>query len=219
MIIRYRSGKYLEILHTRTRYIHARERLRGAGARAGRAAARAQRCLKHSSLPRGLFGSQCESSFGLSTLDDARRDVFAQGRAVFESVAGAASYQPDVVEIGMAVDKEIAVRRVFVLANPRLDERRVRQPRKAPGQKRARQLKRIFSQVALGGVRVNRLAVTIEPEFEAAIFQVGHAVSFGAEIDPGRRQRRGEARVARRDTEKIHLLASRANSISEQRGK
>src|SRR5262249_2207943 len=81
----------------------------------------------------------------------------------------------------------------------------------------ARRFDRISSQVSLGGVRVNGLAVTIEPEFEAAIFKVGQAVSFGAEIEPGRSCRRSEARVARRDAEEIDLLARRVNSTSEQR--
>src|SRR5262245_59845550 len=89
--------------------------------------------------------------------------------------------------------------------------------RKSPGKKRARQFERISTQISLGGVRVNGLAMTIEPEFEAAIFKVGQAVSFGAEIDPGRRHRRSETRVARRDAEEVDLLARRVNSISKQR--
>src|SRR5262245_38718464 len=68
-----------------------------------------KRKLKHCPLPRGLFSRQCKSSFDLSAFDNARRDVFAQRGAVFESVARAASSQPDVVEIGMAVNQEIAV--------------------------------------------------------------------------------------------------------------
>ena len=111
----------------------------------------------------------------LSAFDDSRRDVFARGR-VCRPVAGAASSQPDVIEIGMAVDQEIAVRGVLVLADARFDKRRADQGRKAPGQKKARASSVIFSQVALGGIRINRFAVTIEREFEAAIFQVGHAV-------------------------------------------
>src|SRR5262245_11259324 len=163
--------------------------------------------LKDRPIPRSLFGSQCKSLFDLSAFCDARRDIFAQRRAVFESVAGAASGEPDIVEIWMAVDQEIAVRSVFVLADARFDERGARQRRKPPGHKRARHLERVFGHLALGGVGVNRFAVTIEREFEASIFQVRHAVGFSAEVDPGRRQRRGESRFACGNAEKVNLLA------------
>ena len=83
---------------------------------------RAALYLKHSPLPRGLFGRQRKPPLDLSAFDDARRDVFAQRGAVFEPMAGAASYQPYVVEIGMAVDQEIAVRSVLVLADARFDQ-------------------------------------------------------------------------------------------------
>src|SRR5882672_1614293 len=97
----------------------------------------------------------------------------------------------------MAVDQEIAVRRVLVLADARFDERSAGQRRKSPGHKSARRRKRFFSHAALGRIRVNRFAMTIERELEAAIFQIWHAIGFSAEIEPCRHQRRSEADVAR----------------------
>jgi hypothetical protein len=54
-------------------------------------------------------------------VQDTRGDILADGGTVFEAVSGAAADQPDVCEIGMAVDQEIAVGCIFVLADARFN--------------------------------------------------------------------------------------------------
>ena len=61
-------------------------------------------------------------------------DVSPDDRPVLEAVAGAAADQPDVVEVGMPVDHEMAVRRGFVLADPGLDHGRIGQVGEASSQ-------------------------------------------------------------------------------------
>src|SRR6516162_9471151 len=48
-----------------------------------------------------------------------RRRIFAERRAVLESVAGAPSRKPDILDLWMPVDQKISVRSVFVLAYAR----------------------------------------------------------------------------------------------------
>jgi len=55
---------------------------------------------------------------------DHTRQFFAQRRPVFVSVPRTAAGQPDVLRLGMAVEKEMLVRRVFVLANASFKQRR-----------------------------------------------------------------------------------------------
>jgi hypothetical protein len=53
------------------------------------------------------------------------RRHLADRRTVFESEARTASRNPDVPSLRVAVKNEVAVPRLLVLANARLDERRV----------------------------------------------------------------------------------------------
>src|SRR6185503_13350358 len=52
------------------------------------------------------------------------RDELADGRAVLEAVPRAAAHEPGVRRRGVAVDDEMVVRRVLVLADARLEQRR-----------------------------------------------------------------------------------------------
>ena len=60
------------------------------------------------------------------------RHVFPDGRSHLESMAGAAAGEPDIVGGGMAVEKEIGVGSVFVLADAALDNGLSRKGRKPP---------------------------------------------------------------------------------------
>src|SRR5688572_16730692 len=59
--------------------------------------------------------------------------------------------------------------------------------------------------------------MTIEPQFKTAIFQIGHAIGFSAEIYPGRHQRRGESRVTGGGAEEVDLLTRRMYSTFQYR--
>src|SRR5262245_39556860 len=82
---------------------------------------------------RAFLRRQSEPRFGPPPIDNPRRDISAQRRPMLEPVTRSPADQPHVGEIGMAVTQEIAVRGVFVLADARFDERRVRQRRESFG--------------------------------------------------------------------------------------
>src|SRR3989442_12336850 len=72
-----------------------------------------------------FFRSEREARLDGAALGDPRGDVLAQYGSVFEAVPRAAAHQPDVFKRGMAVDQEVAVRGVLVLADAALNHRSV----------------------------------------------------------------------------------------------
>src|ERR1039457_313897 len=79
-----------------------------------------------------LLGGQAEAGLRLPALHDASGYILAHRRTVLEAVAGATAHQPHVLAFGMAVDQEIAVGRVLVLADLARHQRRVLEAGKAP---------------------------------------------------------------------------------------
>src|ERR1035438_7281870 len=71
------------------------------------------------------FAGEREAGFGSAGAGDDLRGVLADGGAVFEAVTGAAADEPDAVALGMAIDQEIAVGAVRVLADAGFGERSV----------------------------------------------------------------------------------------------
>ncbi len=58
---------------------------------------------------------------------------FAQCWTMLEAVPGASSEQPDSFMSGVAIDDEIIVGRIFILANPGLEQRSILQSREPEG--------------------------------------------------------------------------------------
>src|ERR1700747_1159385 len=89
----------------------------------------------------------------------AGRYVFSQRWTVLEAVAGAAAYQPDVVELRMAINQEISVRGVFVLTDAHFDYRCVLQSREATRDECSRGVQRFRAGDARLRVGINARAV------------------------------------------------------------
>ena len=87
---------------------------------------------------------------------------------MFEAVAGTAAGQPDVIEVRVAVDQEIAVAGVFVLADAGFGEGRVPESGKTFGEIAARFRQTLGAQAAISRIRIERPAVAVEGEFESA---------------------------------------------------
>src|SRR5882724_11429735 len=81
--------------------------------------------LEYRTFLPGGFAGKGKAGFRFSFAADLRRQVFAEGGAVFESVAGAAAHKPNVGHFRMTVDQKIAVGGVFVLADAGFDDGRV----------------------------------------------------------------------------------------------
>ena len=160
---------------------------------------RSSALVDRSRLRPGL-ARQGEAGFdGQRGIGDVRRHAPAHGRAVLEAVPRAAADQPDPLVPGQAVDQEIAVRAVLVLADPAVDERRVGEPGEAlreigPGRRDA-----FGGHAPVLRVRIDLGPVPVEGELEALPLQFRHAVDqvAGVEIGPDRQFGRGEPRCRR----------------------
>src|SRR5580698_9149164 len=102
----------------------------------------------------------------------------------------------------MLINQKISVGSALVLADARFDDGRVLQGREAAGDKFARE----FDGGHAGGtglrVGVNGGAMMIVGNFEAAIFQVGHAVEFVFQVEPGGEGFLAELNIPWGDSEK-----------------
>jgi hypothetical protein len=111
------------------------------------------------------------------------------------------------LKIRVLINQKISIGSAFVLADARFDDRRVFQGREAAGDKFARG----FDGGDAGGaglrVGISRCAVLIVGNFQAAIFQVRHAVKFIFQIQPGGQGFLAELNLSLRHSEKYNLLA------------
>src|SRR5437764_13972180 len=95
---------------------------------------------------------------------------------MFESVAGAAAGNPDIVKIRMAVNEKVAVGSIFILADTGLQDRRIVHCGKMFFQEAAKTVDRGGLDHAAAGIRVEARAVTVKSDLEAAVFDVGKRV-------------------------------------------
>src|SRR4051794_39139758 len=111
--------------------------------------------------------------------------VAADGRAVLEAVAGAGADEQHVGPLGVEIDQEVAIGAVLILADPSLVERAAAQGREAPLHEGAH-----FGEGGGGGgavalVRVDRRAVLVVGDLEAAALEVREAVEDVAGVEVG----------------------------------
>src|SRR3954469_10408260 len=86
-------------------------------------------------LPRGMAGTvEAEEGIGGAVFEEDAGDVLPEGRRELEAMAGAAAEEPDVAGVRMAVEKQVAVRAVLVLADAGLHDGLARQAGEAAGQ-------------------------------------------------------------------------------------
>src|SRR5580704_6722637 len=154
-------------------------------------------------------------------MQNARRSILTHRRAVFEAMPGTSADQPDVGVVRVAVDQEIAIGRVLVLADPRFEERGVPQRGKALPEEIARGGERIGGRCAIRGVGIDGRAMAVEGDFHATAFQIGKSVGSArvAEIDPNRHGRGRETLVAGGWAEEEGLLSRGCDAFAKQIGK
>ena len=75
-------------------------------------------------------------------MQNSSAQIFAQRRPVLKAMSRASARDPDIFKLRMAVDQEIAVGAVLILADARLVERPPRERRKAPRHVGAHQIGR-----------------------------------------------------------------------------
>src|SRR3954452_6797947 len=102
-------------------------------------------------------------------------------------MTGAAAEEPDVLCVRMAIDDEIAVGAVLVLADFRRQQRRLRELREALAEELARALDALRARDALHRRRIDGLATRVVGDLEPLPVDARHAVDdVRAEVDPDR---------------------------------
>ena len=96
-------------------------------------------------------------------MQDEIGEVTPHGRAVFETVTTAATGQPHIVPGRVSIDQQVAIVRVFVLANPGFGQRASRQRRKTPCEIGSNIGERLVRDPAVGRVRVDAGSMGGEP--------------------------------------------------------
>ena len=81
--------------------------------------------LVHRAVLDRVLGGQGEARFGRGSVENLAGDVLAKCGPMFEPMARAPAGKPYIFHFRVPIHKEIAARRVFVLAHARLNDRRV----------------------------------------------------------------------------------------------
>src|SRR6266700_5446378 len=164
-----------------------------------------------------LFRGEREARLDGATLGDPRGHVLAQYGAVFEAVPRAAAHQPDVFKRGMAVDQEVAVRGVLVLADAAFNHGGIFHGGEKMLSVPAGFLQPFEGRDSPAGVGVKRRTVPVNRHLKTSVLKVGHAVSLiVTQVDPRRQRGRLEPWVTRRHAEEEDLLARRKYAVAEQ---
>ena len=109
-------------------------------------------------------------------MQDSPAQVFSQRGTMFKAMARASADNPHIFKLRMAVDQEIAVPCIFILADARLKHRRVLQLRYI--------LPQIFSQLGYRrfpyyshiAVGIEALSVAIKSNLESAALYIGQGI-------------------------------------------
>src|SRR6516164_4972417 len=116
----------------------------------------------------------------------------------------------------MAVDEEVPIRGVFVLANARLDNQRACQGREAACDKTPRPLHTFWRDQAGLCIGVNALAMRVVGKFQAACLDLRHAVSLFLLEQPCWQSGSRKTRIARGRAEEEYFLAGGEDSLAKQ---
>src|SRR5689334_8714300 len=119
----------------------------------------------------------------------------------------------------MTVDQKVAVGSVLVLADACFDDRRVLQIRQSQSKQTAYFFQSLSGRNSIAAVWIERRAMPIDCDLDAASIDVGQAISFAFEIDPGWHRRRLESIVAGGRSKIENFLPRWLNAICEQAGK
>ena len=118
----------------------------------------------------------------------------------------------------MLINQKIAIGGVFVLADARFDDGGVFQGGKPAREKFFCGGDAFGSSDARLRVGIDGGAVAIVGDFEAASFEIGHAVEFVAQDEPRGQCGRLEARVGGRDAEEENFLSRNEDAIANEVG-
>src|SRR5262249_24718881 len=150
---------------------------------------------EHGAVLNGRFRSEAVAGLRFSSgPEDLRCNVFAQRRAVLEPMTGPSTNEPNVLQAGMQIVQELAVRAVLVLADARFHKRRILESGEQVAQAAAHFDDLFPGDEAVGGIGVERRAVPVVGDLESSVLEIGNAVEV--DVDPGGHGGRRPAAVA-----------------------
>src|SRR5579863_3647932 len=119
----------------------------------------------------------------------------------------------------MPVDQKISVGSIFVLADARLDHRRIAHCRKTAGNVFLNHFSLGRRRQARLRVGIDALSMMVERNLQPAAFDVRHSVILVFLKEPGRQSWRRESRVSRRHAKKENFLPAWKNAMPKNLGK
>src|SRR6266852_2348852 len=128
---------------------------------------------------------------------------------MLEAMAGPAANDPDIFRFRVAIQDEVVVCGVLILAHPALKQRGASHRREARAQIGTRRCQFFLRDLALHGGGINDRSTCVISDLEAAPVIPRNAIKeVLAVINPNRHLRFGEAQVACASAEEEHLLTS-----------
>ena len=171
----------------------------------------------------GALGCQGEPWLDLYASGEESTEVIADCRPMFKSMAGTAPDQPDVVEVGVSVDKEVAVPGDCILADACIEQLGSAERRKTSGHQAPCGQHSTGRGQAITGVRIERRTMLVQPDLKAAPVEVRNPVNAVFEVDPGGHCRGRKASIPRLASEEKDLLPGgvkeRPEHVRKQFGK
>jgi hypothetical protein len=116
------------------------------------------------------------------------------------------------------INQKISVGSIFVLADARFDDWRILKSREAAGNEIAGGFDGGHAGDAGLRIGICRSAVMIVSNFQAAIFQIGHAVKFIFQVEPSGQGFLAELNLSLRDSEKNNFLARNEDARAQEFG-
>src|SRR5687768_9165040 len=116
----------------------------------------------------------------------------------------------------MPVYQKVTIRRVLILAHPRLSNRRVRQKRYSFRQIFAHRDQPRLANHALPSVRIESWSMCINRNLETTAIEIWNSVNEIVEIDPRWQNTSIESIVSRWNSDEENLLPRDMNQLAEQ---
>src|SRR5216684_7682576 len=130
---------------------------------------------------------------------------------MLEPMPRPAANKPHVFYLRMPVDQKISIPRIFVLADPRLHNRRAAQRRKPLLHKTPRLFRAFRARQARLRIWINALPVSVHCNFQPSALQIRHPINLIFLKQPRRQRRRRKSRIPRRNAKEKHLLPAGKN--------
>ncbi len=141
-------------------------------------------------------------------MENSSAQVFSQRGTMFKAMSRASAGNPHIFKLRMAVNQEITIPCIFILAYARFKHRRMLQLRYVFSQVCAQIIDGRLRHHSHTGIRIEALSVTVKSNFESAAFDIRQRIrqTGMCAMQPYRHFWRTEIGAARRSAKKKYFL-------------